>query len=95
MKFAGAFKEPCFFEPEGCYVSRRAYSREEAAARMQKAYAECGWPPDEMPISPDALQESWVRFGPTGFMEGDLGKMAWMVCPEGTRGAQPVWVFLP
>lgn len=90
MKFDEAFKEPCFFEPEGVYVSRRAYTREEAAVLIRKTWVDC-WGRD-MEVKVRDLEASWVRFGPTGFMEGELGKMAWMVVDEGTPGSQPVWV---
>lgn len=95
MTFDEQFKEATFFEPEGLYISRRAYSREEAASLMLKEYHDRCGDFDVEEIKPGDLTHQWVRFGPAGMMSEEIGDMAWMVCPEGTRGAQPVWRFLP
>ncbi len=94
MTFQESFAEPCSFEPEGIHISRRAYNRKQAARLIHAYLIDCGWTLNEIPVDPDKLNKRCVRFGPTGFMEADLGKMAWMVCPEGTRAAQPTWQFI-
>ena len=93
MKFDEAFKEPLRFEPEGLYLSRRLYDKRTAAALFAKDRREYGGYYET--VQSDLLEESWVRFGPTGEMEDELGKMAWMVCGGHERGAQPVWVYVP
>lgn len=92
MTFNETFKEVVFFQPEGLYISRRIYNREKAAELMIEAYAEQST--EKIEIKPEELVKAWVRFGPTGMMEDELGKMAWMICSEGINKSQPVWGFL-
>jgi hypothetical protein len=76
---------PMFLTNDAWAVNRTRYTREEAAALIDR---EC----DGIGVDPAALTEGWMRYG---FAPDDYGcgrEACWHTCKPG-RGAQPVWLL--
>ncbi len=91
-QFDQMFDTPVRFKPEGRYISRREYTRQEAADVItEQMRLDGSFYPDEYVDAGD-LEAQWVRWTfPPAEMRGDLPSPCWMVCMEGELGAQPVW----
>lgn len=92
-KFDDSFGEVMKFEPEGLYISRKAFPTKEEATKVFLGYFdEMG--ESEVAVLPDEIKEAYVRFEPTPCdLRYELGNMAWMVCSKDSKGAQPCWTL--
>ncbi len=80
------------FYPNGFHLSRKLYTREEAA----KIFAqELILKEDEVLAS--KIKEKFVRWQttPVDLREDGLPDITWIVCDKGSRNAQPTWEYDP
>lgn len=84
-KFEAMFGEPVAFYPDGLYLSRNAFTRDEAAEAFSEEL--------DQEVNADSLAEKWVRFQFTPEeARSELGcDHCWMEVHVKTKGAQPVW----
>lgn len=94
-KFDQQFATPKQFTPDGLHVSRRAYSREEAAQIIQQTLRDEVFPEsaDDIVVRPEDLRASWVRWTFQDW-SAELPSPCWMVCGKNEHGAQPTWELL-
>ena len=86
-KFDETFSEVIGFYPEGLYLSKNLFTKEEAL-KMFREYDECN-----SYVKDSDIKEAFVRFQatPRELREDGLEDMAWMTCKPDDRGAQPCW----
>lgn len=92
MKFDVCFAEPvCFHSEDGNFlvVSRKAYSREEAAKLINTDKGNL-LPEDD--ITPESLEEEWVRFGFWGEDGQGEEEANWHCVGYPGKGCLPVWI---
>lgn len=88
-KFEEQFSEPVRFIPDGLYLNR-SIPKGVALEYFREFEIEYYGKTD---IKDEDIKEAHVRFQPVpSEMRDDLQDMAWMVCRETDRNAQPCWV---